>query len=257
MDNRIAIILTSIERPQALKKSVESILAVWQENWVLLIGDQNPVDSESFYVIEKFINDNSDKDIRTFQLDYNCGISVARNELIHFAHLIGCEYVILTADSILFNESMKDVEILADYSDCDLIGINLENRIPWEATLNLIPEQSFELDFINPKEKNKVVFVPCDIVRNFWLADIDVLLKVPYDEQLVACEHEDFFWRAKQQGVVVGCTNLCSGTYNKSENTPKYDEIRSTNLRIGMQRLKDKYSLKGWVSYKNLENTKL
>ena len=256
---KIAIILTSIERPQALKKSIESIIAQWQENWVLFVGLQDVYyTSESFLLMDKIISANPDKAIRIYGFGYNCGISKARNELIHKAHLWGCEYVLLTADSILFDKSMRHIENIVDYlSHYDLIGMNLNNRTPWEAKLNLILGHSFELDFIDPKEKELATITDCDIVRNFWIARTEALMKVPYDEQLVACEHEDFFWRAKQQGLIVGCTNLCSGTYNKGENTPEYDKIRATNFRIGQQRLKDKYQLKSWISYKNLQRTQL
>ena len=267
MNNKIAIILTSIEKPQSLKKSVESIIAVWQENWVLLIGDQNAIESESYQIVDNFIVNNPDKDIRTYNLEYNCGISVARNDLIHFADLIGCEYILLTADSITFDESMKGINYLFPCLEpYTLIGLSLQNRIGWEASLELIdiPERAFQLDFITKFPKDYVWNVgdkvfnvwDCSIVRNFWIAKTEALVQVPYDEQLIMAEHEDFFWRAKQQGFVVGCTNLCSGTYNKGENTPEYDKIRNTNFRIGMQRLKDKYQLKAWVTYLHLERTK-
>jgi len=274
MDNKIGIILTSIERPQALKKSVESILEVWQDNWVLLIGDQNKhTYGESYDVITKIINDNPDKFIKAYKQEYNCGISVARNELIYKARLNYCEYVLLTADSILFNDSSRHIYSLLvclqkserpEWSGYDLIGLQLDNRIGWEANLELIPNQSFQLDFI---EKNKYEDIwihylkafnvwPCDIVRNFWLARTESLIQVPYDEQLIMCEHEDFFWRFKQAGMKVGCTNLVNGLYEKGQNTSEYDKLRQQNFRIGMQRLKNKYSLKNWVTYVHLERTK-
>jgi glycosyltransferase involved in cell wall biosynthesis len=269
--NKIGIILTTIERPQALKKSLDSIIAVWQDNWMLLIGDQNKhTYGESYDVITKIIDDNPDKLIKAYKQEYNCGISVARNELIYKARLNYCDYILLTADSISFNESMKDITNLLPcfqkserpgWSYYDLIGLDLNNRIGWEAKINLIPEQTFELEFIEkvPGESGWITgdilfdIWPCDIVRNFWIARTEALIKVPYDEQLIMCEHEDFFWRLNRKGIVVGCTDLCRGTYNKSENTPEYDKIRQTNFRIGKQRLLDKYSLKTWVSYKNIE----
>jgi len=259
MDKKIGIILTSIERPQSLKKSVESILTVWQDEWALFIGLQDDYESESFSVIEKIIEDNPDKEIRLYDLEYDCGISVARNELIQKVSLWGIPYTLLTADSITFQD-MACLYELIEYmrlNNIDLVGLELLNRIPWEAKLNLIPNQSFELDFIDYKEKEKYVSISCDIVRNFWIARTAALIKVPYDEQLIMCEHEDFFWRAKIHGFVCGCTNTCAGIYNKEENTPEYDKIRTKNFRIGQQRLKDKYSLKGWVTYKHFERTQL
>lgn len=251
---RIAIILTTIERPKALKKSVQSILDNWQENWVLLIADQNPVNSESYQIIDKFICENPDKDIRILQLEYNCGISFARNELIHFAHLIGCEYTLLTADSILFNDSMNDLPFIIQqmekqgYSRC---GFNLLNRIPWEAELTLVPNESFQLTFINPKDKEKQLFVPCDIVRNFHLSATESMINVGYDEELLMCEHESEAWKYKQAGYKVCCTNFINGTYDKPENTPKYDEIRIVNFYNGQKTLKKKYNLKTWITYAN------
>lgn len=268
MDKRIGIILTSIERPQALKKSVESILAQWQEDWVLFIGLQDERSSESFSIMDRLIQENPDKEIRLYELEYDCGISVARNELIQKVSLWGIPYTLLTADSITFDETVKDINYLFPCLEpYTLIGLSLQNRIGWEASLVLIenPERTFQLDFITkfPKDfvwnvGDKVFNVwDCDITRNFWIAKTEALVQVPYDEQLIMAEHEDFFWRAKQQGFVVGCTNICSGTYNKIENTPEYDKIRATNFRIGMQRLINKYSLKHWVCYKHLERTQL
>lgn len=261
MDKQIAIILTSIERPQALKKSIESILAVWQEDsWVLMVGLQDDYDSESFSIVAKIIEDNPGKDIRLYDLEYDCGISKARNELIQKANLWNCEYVLLTADSITFDESMSGIQFVTSSMGIlgyDLCGLNLKNRIPWEAHLNLIPGESFELDFIDPKLKEDNDFVYCGIVRNFWIAKTESLIQVPYDEQLIMAEHEDFFYRYNKADNHVCCTNYCSGTYNKGENTPEYDKIRATNFRIGRQRLQNKYSLKNWVVYKNIERTQL
>lgn len=260
MDNRIGIILTSIERPLALKKSVESVLANWQDNFVLFVGLQDDYDSKSFKIMEQLIAENPDKSIRLYDLQYNCGISKARNELINKASLWNCSHILLTADSILFNDSMKDLGFIIqemkkeNYSRC---GFNLLERIPWEANLKLIPGQSFELDFIDPKDKEKQLFVPCDIVRNFHLSTTESMVKVGYDNNLVMVEHEDEALCYKEAGYKVCCTNFINGLYEKGDNTPEYDKIRANNFRIGQQRLKDKYSLKSWVCYKNLENTKL
>jgi hypothetical protein len=258
--NKIGIILTSIERPQALKKSVESIIANWQENWVLLVGLQDYCESESYQIMKRLIINNYDKHIRVYNLDYDCGISKARNELIQKANLWDCKYTLLTADSITFDESIKRLQFVISSMEVlgyDLCGLNLNNRISWEAKLTLKQNKAFELDFIDPKEKDKHDFVDCSIVRNFWIAKTEVLLQVPYDNDLIMCEHEDFFWRMQICGKVICCTNLCSGTYNRFENTPKYDEIRANNFRIGKQRLIDKYSLKSWITYKNIERTKI
>jgi hypothetical protein len=255
--NKIGIILTTIERDKAFFMALKSILDTMQENWMVIAG----------YQAEDKVIEFSHPQIYTYPLPYNCGISYARNDMILQAQACGCDYILLTADSILFNESIKylyNILPILSENEYDLIGLNLLNRISWEAKLKLLSNDSFELDFIDKNSRicewlvgDEIFNIwPCDIVRNFWIAKTKSLIKVPYDNNLIMCEHEDFFYRYKQAGYKVGCTNLCEGLYNKVQNTPKYDELRQQNFRIGQQRLKDKYSLKTWVTYKNLERIK-
>ena len=258
----IGIILTSVARPKILQKSIHSII----NNWPILIdcklfvGLQDDYDSESFKIMEQLIAENPDKSIHLYDLEYDCGISKARNELINKASLWNCSHILLTADSILFNDSMKDLGFIIQemekegYSRC---GFNLQGRIGWEATLKLIPGVAFELDFIDPKDKEKQLLVPCDIVRNFHLSTTESMVRVGYDNDLIMIEHEDEAYHYKEAGYKVCCTNFINGMYEKGNNTPEYDKIRANNFRIGQQRLKDKYSLKNWVTYKNLERTQL
>jgi glycosyltransferase involved in cell wall biosynthesis len=258
---KIGIILTSIEKNKALFESIASILKVLQPNWQVIIGYQGKDDS-----IVEF----SHPQIFCYRLPYNCGLCFARNDMIEKALGLGCEFTLLSADSILFNESMKDIDNLLPcfqksdreaWNYYDLIGLSLSNRIPWEGQLSLIPNQHFEIDFIekNPKEGvwvtgDKVFNIwDCSIVRNFWLARTKTLLDVGYHNELVMMEHEDFFIRYQVAGYKVGCTNLCGGTYKKATTSPEYDKIREENMRIGRQRLLKKYNLKKWVEYKHFE----
>ena len=262
MNKLVSIILTTIERPKLLQKCLDSIVNNWPTsvNCMLLIGNQNDYESKSYKIISKTINDNPTKSIRHYDLEFDCGISKARNELIHKSLLHNADYIFLTADSILCNESMKDLGFIIQemekegYSRC---GFNLLGRIGWEATLKLIPGQAFELDFIDPKDKEKKLLVPCDIVRNFHLSTTESMVRVGYDPNLIMIEHEDEAYRYKEVGYKVCCTNFINGLYEKGQNTPEYEKIRATNFRIGQQRLMDKYSLKKWVSYRHLERIQL
>jgi hypothetical protein len=248
MNKQVAIILTSIERDALLFKALRSILDNLQENFFVIVGYQSETKEITF----------SHPQVYIYQLPYNCGISYARNDMIGKAHAMGCNYVLLSADSIMFNDSMKDLNFVIEQMEkekYDLCGLNLMGRIAWEANLSLIPGERFELDFIDLNEKERHLLVPCDIVRNFWIADLQSVGRCGYDNNLIMCEHEDFFYRFQQAGFKVCCTNFINGVYEKVENTPKYTEIRTTNFRIGQQRLKEKYKIKSWVSYKNLQNT--
>jgi glycosyltransferase involved in cell wall biosynthesis len=245
MESKISIILTSIERQKSMFESIASILKVLQPNWMIIVGHQGGKDQ----VVEF-----SHPQIYCYQLPYNCGISYARNDLIEKAVGLNCNYTLLSADSIVFNESMNSLGFIIQemeregYSRC---GLDLLKRIPWEATLKLIPGESFELDFIDPKDKEKQLLVPCDIVRNFHISTTESMVKVGYDNDLVMMEHEDEALRYKEAGYKVCCTNFCSGTYKKSSNSTEYDKIREENMRIGRQRLLKKYNLKRWISYAN------
>ena len=245
----IGIILTSIERDALLFKSIQSILDNLQSDWMIIIGYQSKNKTLEF----------SHKQIYSYTLPYNCGLAYAKNDLVLKAVSLGCDHVLLTADSICFEESMVKINTIVqemEQQNYDLIGLNLRNRIPWEGLLKLIPNDSFEIDFINLKEKDNQLLVPCDIVRNFWIANINSITKIPWDNNLLMCGHMEYFWRLKQSNIKIACTNLCNGLYIEGQNTPEYTKIRRENFKLGQQRVRDKYSLKSWVSYKNLESAK-
>lgn len=254
---KIAIILTSFLRPELLERSLHSILAIWQKNWEIVVVDQSKERS-------------LDPNLNYFNLHYervpfNSGLSYARNYGVQKAKELGCEYCLITADSILFNEDMQFVNHLLQFiphseMPISLLGLHLDNRIEWEAELNLIEGKSFELNFIEKNNTNKEGYIIwlCDIVRNFFIATTESLLTVGWDNNLKAGEHEDFFWRYKQQGFLVGCTKACTGTYigDDSKNIGEYAIYRKQNFSNGIKALKEKYKINGWVSYVNLERIK-
>jgi glycosyltransferase involved in cell wall biosynthesis len=243
---KIGIILTSIERDKLLFKSLQSIFNYMQQEYIIILGYQSKDKTLEF----------SHEQIYAYQLPYNCGLGYAKNDLLLKAVGLGCEYILLTADSICFDESMKNIDLIInemENQNYDLVGLNLYNRIMWEGKLNLIPNHSFEIDFIDPKEKENQLIIPVDICRNFWIAKIGSISKVPWDNNLIMCGHMDYFWRLKQTSLRVGCTSFCSGTYIKEEDNEIYRQIRKQNFRIGTQKLLKKYNLKTWVSYKHIE----
>jgi glycosyltransferase involved in cell wall biosynthesis len=254
---KIGIIITSFLRPKLLERSLNSILSVWQENWEIIIVDQSK---------ERSLEPNLNYfNLHYERIPYNSGLSYARNYGVQKAKELDCEYCLITADSILFDENMNCVNYLLSYiphseMPISLLGLHLNNRIEWEAKLNLIEGKSFELNFIeknNINKKSNIIWL-CDIVRNFFIATTESLLKVGWDNNLKAGEHEDFFWRYKQQGYIVGCTKTCTGTYigDESKNVGEYAIYRKQNFSNGIKALKEKYNIHGWVSYVNLERIK-
>jgi hypothetical protein len=260
MNNKIAIILTTFKRPTLLKQSLQSIVDNWpkSDECVLLIGNQCMKDDvllaeESYHIINDFILNNADKCIKHIQLEYDCGISKARNELINRSKLMNCDYTILTADSICCDGSLLNLSFLLSQmvdQSYDLVGFNLQNRVNWEGWITLNKEERvFELDFIDPKDKETNLIAPCSIVRNFWIAKTSTLC-VDYDEELKMVEHEIFFYQYNKAGYKVGCTNFVQGSYIKEETqNSDYFNIRQKNFREGKQKLLKKYNLNSWIKY--------
>lgn len=264
--DKIAIILTTINRDKLLLETLESVIDVWQENWKVYIVDQNEEDSEEKQLWYKLIANEAhkekDKKIEVLRVPYDCGISYARNAGVKKAHEDGFKYVILGADSIKFTKKMERVNDLLHYMRrYDVIGLDINNRIKWEAKLNLIKDSHFELDFIDTSCKtcssSKIVIYNCDIVRNFFLAKTESLVNSPWDEDLKMREHESAFYEFKQKGYKVGWTKWCIGEYigeKTKKDGSEYSKLRQKNWRDSMEVLKKKYNLKKWVSYKNLDN---
>jgi len=266
--DKIGIIIIAFERNDLLYKSIQSIVPFIQPNWEIVVVDQGTLPTIQF----------ADKlrklPIKYYQVPYNSGLSYARNFGVQKTKELGCDYILLGSDSFLYNESINWIDCLykelgtfklTGEHNFDLIGFYLSRcACGWEAKLSLIDGQSFELDFIDKENSSDFysLFHPfhcriyrCDIVKNFFLATTESLLNSPWDENLKLGEHEDFFWTYKQKGYKVGWTNLI--TAEKMKDRPdKYSEFRRINFNDGIQKLKLKYNIKNWVTYKNLENSK-
>lgn len=251
----IAIVLTTFLRDELLAKSVASIKANWHSEFYLIIVDQNPTEEKA----ELY------KEFRYIGIQYDSGLSVARNIGCDIAREEDIPYCLITADSIEFNESIKNLTFILsalEQKTFDLIGLNLLNRrFGWEASINLVEGKYFELDFIdktlhkNDLENGQFVIHKCEIVRNFFIASTSSLREVEWDDNLKMAEHEDFFYRYKLAGKKVGWTNICVGNYIGVRNE-EYGKIRNANWNKYTKVLKEKYKITGWVNYVNLERAK-
>lgn len=200
--NKIAIIYTTFLRDSLEKKTIQSILDNWNENYILLIGDQGVENKDTK---NEFYNNLNNKNIYRYILPFDYGLSASRNFLVEKAKELNCKYCFLTADSIKFLQPY-DLQIVIDFLEEDprrgIVGFNLEKRICWEGDLEL-KEKFFYLDapqreFINFKN---IIFQPVDICRNFFLAKTKCLLDNKWDNNLKLLEHEDFFWRLKNNYI--------------------------------------------------------
>jgi hypothetical protein len=253
MNDRIAIIYTTFLRDWLAKKTIISIVKNWARNFYLFVGDQGregTVDEKEFF--DSFIIETK---IWT-KLPFDCGVSFARNELIASAQKLGFNYCLLTADSIVFipetvNNLGKALQFLESHSDIGILGFDLKDRVSWEYFMD-IKNNSFVLtknDIIEIDPETGLRFKHCDICRQFFLAKIDIISSVKWDEQFKTGEHEDFFWRYKQAGHKVCWTPDISGQYIDYK-PAEYLRYRNRQYQEFRQLLLKKYNLNDWVQYR-------
>jgi glycosyltransferase involved in cell wall biosynthesis len=256
--NKIGFIITTFLRDELLFKSVKSLLEYKQNNWEIIIIDQGNNAEEK----TKFINQNFNK-IHYYQVLFDSGLSYGRNFGVQKATDLECDYIVILADSIIINQSIKNINklffLFQENSKLGKIGFQLENRIGWEGWLSIIPNESFFLDFIDKSkflnnDKINAKLIPCNICKNFYLATCKSLLNVPYDEKLKIMEHEDNCIRYSEKYETIW-TDLISASYEnyKPDNYLKY---RKRMYNEFMKILLNKYNLKTWIQYKNLQNAK-
>jgi len=247
MQSRIAILITAFERPSLLRKSVESVLNNWQSNWVLIIADQS---QEEDKLMKKW--EVECPNFYYYHLPFNCGLSYARNFLVAKAMGFKCEYCILSADSIEFDESMKRIDEILPLFDgiykLGRVGFYLKNRINWEGWLDLIPNECFELELIDTTSSG---LYRCNCIKNFFIARTLSLLDVEWDEKLKMAEHECHTYRYAQKWETL-YSNYYSGNYIGTKDGI-YGQYRQQNWMEGIDYLGKKYNLQTWIRYKNPE----
>jgi len=255
--DKIGIIITTFLRDDLLFKCIDSFIKYAPDNCELIICDQcNTYEEKKKYL-------NKDKRINYIPLSFDSGISYSRNEGVKFAKLNGFKYCIISADSIIFNESFLNINNVLHLMDkYDIIGLNLNNRkVGWEGYLSLINGKCFEINFIDKKYVNcnyiskGIPIWNCNIIRNFFISKTDILFKNKWDNELKAAEHEDMFYRLSQNNAKIAWTDYISGDYigNRSGD---YNKYRQKNWQDGQIKLRKKYNISNWVVYKNLDRAK-
>lgn len=250
---KIAFLITTMKRDKLLFRSVESLLPYLKSNWIILIDDQGEASVEkSKWFLD--LKEKYDSQIHLRELPLNCGLSYARNRLVELAKEKNCDYCVLSADSIEFNDSISDLDFVISQMNKEsynLIGLNLLNRISWEGWLTLKEKESFELEFIYTEEKMKKLFTDCSCVRNFFIATTNSLIRSKWSEELLMAEHEDFMFRYAQNNKM-GCTTFINANYiGKKVINEEYAKLRRKNFNEGIQKLLAKYKIKSWITYKN------
>lgn len=250
----IGIAYTMFLRPELAAQTYPAIMAYWHLAFKLFIGDQ--VKGFSNSAPEKTILQAlSSQEIDLNFFPFDSGVSLVRNALIKKMAAENIKYCIVTADSIAFTkETTAKIEtavaFLEAHPDAGILGFDLKDRTAWEWFMDIKNHR-----FILTKTPDVMVdeatglrVKPCDICRQFFLARVDAILKVQWDEQFKTGEHEDFFWRFKSSGYKVYWTPDISGQYIHSR-PPEYERYRNRQYSEYMRLLFKKYNLLEWVEY--------
>lgn len=258
MKPKIAIIYTTFLRDKLMYQTVQSILDNFPNDCILLIGNQSyKTDTER---LDGFSNFNVNNDnpchfpISYYNLPFDCGLSYSRNFLVKKAQELGCKYVLITADSIKFTKKYNFeliINFLKEKEKRGIVGLGLDNRQYWIYNMELIPGKFFKLNKDNLKAVNSqgIQFTSCEVVANFFLAKTQCLIDNQWDNELKLVEHEDFFWRLKQNtNWKVYYTDYIKAQYI-NQKPKKYLEFRQRMYTEFKQKMQKKYGITGWLQY--------
>ena len=253
---KIGIILTTFLRDKLMIKTVKSIINKWQDNYILLIGDQNNNNNYPIEYYNKLIT--SKYNIHPYGLETDCGLSYARNYLVKKANNLGINYCLISADSITFTDIYNFepvIDFIKSKNNNAIVGFNLANRQPFEYDMTIDRELG---KFILSKPNRGVEIVSgieykrCDIVKNFFIAPTKLLIDYPWDDRLKLCEHETFFNQLKENNAEVYYTEQISANYIDD----KPEEYKQMRMRLYDEFLKIMLEINGmtpnrtgWLKY--------
>lgn len=271
---KVAIIYTTFLRDSLMMKTVKSIMDNCQDNYALLIGDQNKVSETfamkdlviGFYCTPDYYHNNtsiSSKDVYHYRLPFDCGLSASRNHLVQKAHEMGIKYVLISADSIAFTDKYNFepiIDFIKTRNNNAIVGLKLANRQPFEYDMSIDREYGkFILDKpsrgkITSTLGNTIIhYQRCDIVKNFFIAPTELLIKFPWRNELKLAEHETEFLQFKQNNVEVYYTEKIGADYIDE----KPDEYKKARNRLYSEFVKKMREINGmvdnrggWLEYK-------
>lgn len=245
---KIAICITTFLRDELLYRCVQSILNNWQDNYVLLVGDQGRfTDEKDNWFKEKF----KDSSKHYIKLEFDIGLSESRNILVEKAKELNCDYCWISADSIEFTGKYNFTSVFNWFNkdkNRGILGFNLKNRVCWEGRLTIVPTKYFYLDTSDEYYDNEDIKIEkVDMCRNFFIARTECLLENKWIPELKLSEHEIFFMELKKTKWEVGYTDYITANYIGKHN----GEYQRYRQRIGefRQIMLKKYGLCSWVKY--------
>jgi GT2 family glycosyltransferase len=251
----VSLVIKTFERPDALRRLLESIFASPAASWPILIAD------DSRRALQDPLLERAN--VSYFELPYDRGLGFGRNFLID---RVRTPYTVLLDDDFIF-EPRTRLELLLDivkqrgfdlaagaveglvygapgYGNIEVAGGNLTNR-PGAA----------------PRAMHNGLPV-YDMVNNFFLARTETLREIRWDERFkIYGEHTDFFLRYSAKYRVTFCSEVrigevrggysVRGMLGKNWPGRGYRSLRVLGAKHGLERFSGKriFGLAGILNF--------
>ena len=222
----VTFAIKSSGRPDKVTRLVASIQKIYNTlTPAILIVD----DSTTPLVLPEYCRTG----VSILQLPYDSGLAIGRNELIRHTRT---KYMMYFDDDFWLKDDSSVhlmVEYLITHPTVDIVGGIVSDRPNYVGfnfdlvtTKNDVVLYQKEVvgnsgdnhdDYNDGSEKGHIC-TKVDIVPNFFTAKITALKKVKWDGSFKLGEHEDFFLRAKQQGLHVRSCLKQSKVYHGPSN---------------------------------------
>lgn len=237
----LTVLVKTFLRPEDLKRFLISAGQYERRYQIrfseIIVGDDSP---EEFTAKNRKVI-NSVKElfpgirIKHDVYDVNIGLSAGRNRLVEAA---GTDLVLLCDDDFILDIDC-DVEAVASdllRKNFDIVGGWLKNKYnektgeyEFWGSRGKYSETSEEL-FIEVNEKSQMSdeIVDSDYILNFFVARKNVLLSIPWDEDLKLEEHQEFFYRHWKRETKIGFSNklFVKHIADRTQNSEKYNYFR-------------------------------
>jgi hypothetical protein len=235
--------------------TTQSIVKNFPSNAILLIGDQGRRTEEKDQYYQK-LKEQVPCEVHYF--DFDCGAYFARNRLVERARSLECPFCLIGADSIGFIGQYNFTPIinfLLQDNKRALVGFDLkDSKCNWEYLMELT-QNSIQFSYSNEYiQFDNIKFKRIDICRNIYLAKTQILLDVPYDEELKLGGHELNFINLKNAGYSCYWTDkYIFQRYSSFDNWEGINisskEYLDCRKRIGMYKnlAMKKLNINGWV----------
>lgn len=230
--NNIGCMVINFLRPDATIKCIDSLLIQIPDIQIYL-GDQDIHSKlKDYYQIPN---------IHYYSLPYDCGISVARNQLITQALKDGCDYFMWIDNDFVFDNNFNlshAITILEQNKKIGVVGgslkkngvlCNYERFMYYDRPRGILTYVPIKYTHPKPKYINDIEYYDCDITFNFCVAKKELWEnpQLRWNEKIkVKYEHSTFFLLLQQYSnyKVAYCPSFSA--HHEHVGTQQYQNFR-------------------------------